>query len=217
MTEVAALEAKLGHTFAAPKLLVEALTHPSAGAPNYQRLEFLGDRVLGLEVAKWLMDLYPAADEGELARRHTALVRTQTLANVADKLGLEAYIRRGPGEMAPLTASVKADVVEALTGALWLEDTAAAARFLHTVLNPQADGDARDPKTLLQERVQAQGDPRPVYTDVGRTGPDHAPTFTVRVACTLGEAEGTAGSKQEAGQKAAEALMMQHEKASSND
>lgn len=205
------LEDYLGHTFASPTLLQRALTHPSAAAGHYQRLEFLGDRVLGLCVAGWLYELFPEANEGELTRRHTALVRTETLAEVARTWGVEPLIMRGPGEMAPMGEGVLADVAEAVLGALWLEGGQDAVTpvvkrwFAPFVL----DIDAKDAKTRLQEMLQGQGFPLPVYTVLAEQGPAHAPTFTVAVAAAGQRAQGTAGSKQVAGQLAAEALYKQ--------
>jgi ribonuclease-3 len=188
----------------------EALTHPSMGLPHYQRLEFLGDRVLGLAVAAWLFKLYPQAPEGELARRHTALVRTGTLATVARELDLEPQIRRGVGETAPVTESVLADVVEALIGAMFLEKGMdAAGAWVQTLLEPHLDAaqGEKDAKTRLQEELQAKGHPLPLYQTLAQTGPDHAPMFTIRLSCALGEAEAEASSKQLASQLAAAKLL----------
>jgi ribonuclease-3 len=200
----------LGHVFANPALLAEALTHPSAGTPHYQRLEFLGDRVLGLIIASELLTRYPQADEGELARRLTVCVNTRTLAMVAQHWQVANHVRLGSGEA--LTANIAADVVEALLGALWLD---AGFRTVHAVVcqhwaTPLAAVDEPDAKTQLQEMLQQAKLSLPDYTVLSTEGPDHAKQFTVQVATAWGQAQGVGPSKAVASQLAAAALLHHH-------
>jgi ribonuclease III len=189
-----ALAAMLGHRFADPGLLVEALTHPSAahrvGANprGYQRLEFLGDRVLGLVVAELLWRRFPREDEGALTRRHVDLVRRETLTGIARALDLSAYLRVSAGEdKSGLrdSAGVLADCCEALIGALYLDGGIPAARSFiaaHLGARIAASGaPPRDPKTALQEWAQARGAKLPHYEVVEIAGPPHRRRFTVRV------------------------------------
>jgi ribonuclease-3 len=213
---LAAAAARLGHDFARPELLVEALTHPStATAIHNQRLEFLGDRVLGLVVAEALLAQDPAAQEGELAPRLNALVRKETCAEVAASLDLGSALRMGRSEM--LTGgrrktALLGDAMEAVIAAVYLDGGYEAARRL--VLGAWGDRIAavravgRDAKTGLQEWAQARGLPPPDYLDLGREGPDHAPLFSVEARLADGRAaEGRAASKRAAQQAAAEALL----------
>lgn len=207
---------RLGHRFARPELLIEALTHPSlaTGAHN-QRLEFLGDRVLGLVIAEALLAADPAAQEGALATRLNALVRKETCAEIAAELGIGPGLRMGRSEM--LTGgrrkmALLGDAMEAVIAAVYLDAGYDAARRL--VLSAWGERIAgahvvtRDAKTALQEWAQARGLPPPDYVDISREGPDHAPVF--RVAARLADgraAEGEAASKRAAQQAAAEALL----------
>jgi len=208
--------ARLGHDFERPGLLIEALTHPStaAGADN-QRLEFLGDRVLGLVIAEALLAADPAASEGDLAPRLNALVRKETCAEVAAGLGLGEGLRMGRSEM--LTGgrrktALLGDAMEAVIAAVYLDAGLEPARAL--VLRgwgariAAAHAVARDPKTALQEWAQARGLPPPAYADLDRTGPDHAPLFSVEARLADGRAAAArAASKRAAQQAAAEALL----------
>lgn len=210
------LEAVLGHVFQAPALLEEALTHPSVEASvNYQRLEFLGDRVLGLVIAAALIRRYPDSPEGELATRYNALVRRETLAKIAGDCSLAEAIRLSRSEIETggrAKPAILADVLEAVLGALYLDGGLAVAEaFVTRWWQPYiADQKAapKDAKTGLQEWVQAQGYPTPVYEEVGREGPPHAPKFTmaVKVGQSL-SANGSGPSKQAAEQAAAEHLL----------
>jgi ribonuclease-3 len=185
------LTARLGHRFARPALLREALTHPSAADarhPSYERLEFLGDRVLDLVIAAWLLRRFADEPEGMISRRHSALVRAGALTAVAREIGLGAYLVLPPGEEASGLRdrdSVLADAMEAVIAALWLDGGDAAARnFIETRWAPLVAADATPPvpaKMALQEWAQARGLPIPDYREVGRTGPDHAPRFTIEV------------------------------------
>ncbi len=207
---------RLGHRFRDPSLIEAAFTHPSCGGrATYQRLEFLGDRVLGLVVAAWLYESFPEEPEGKLNRRFTALVRRETLAQVATEIGLGAFIRTSDasaGARDILTPAVLADVCEAVIGALYLDaGLAAAERFVkvHWRIHFEEGAEAyRDAKTALQEWVQGRGLPLPDYRLVGRTGPDHAPEFEIAVrVANEGEARAKGPSKRIAEQAAASAML----------
>lgn len=189
---VAQLAALTGHDFQDLARLDRALTHSSARArtgSDYERLEFLGDRVLGLCIADMLFKAYPAADEGELSVRLNALVNANTLAEVADELSLHNFIRAG-ADVAELKAdrqkNLRADVVEALIAAIYLEGGLEAARqfILKYWTKRSADVLAarRDPKTELQEWSHRVHQANPHYSVISRDGPDHEPVFTVKVA-----------------------------------
>lgn len=202
----------LGYTFKKPALLEQAFTHGSSGAKaDYERLEFLGDRVLGLAVVDMLYKAFPVADEGELGRRHSALVRAETLTRVAMAWQVGGHIRLALGQnLANLeNAKILSDVVESILGAYYLDAGWPAVRKLiqkHWAdFLPAMDG--RDAKSMLQELMQSAKNPLPIYDVVAETGPDHAKEFTVRVTCVLGSAEGTSRSKHEAGKLAAAALL----------
>lgn len=211
------LESALGHTFDDQDLVHEALTHPSIESKvNYQRLEFLGDRVLGVVIGNLLYKTYPKDREGQLSRRLAALVRKETLAQVARDLGVGRYIRmtdtalRTGGRDNP---SILADVVEALIGALYLDaGLTVTGAFIEASWGKYLNREtvAKDPKSALQEWAQGRGRPLPSYTGVGRGGPDHAPRFIVEVTVEgLGSARAEGSSKQEAETLAAEILFGQ--------
>lgn len=211
----------LGHVFAQPSLLEEALSHPSLdrrrlGGPDYQRLEFLGDRVLGLVISTALYHDDPNADEGGLAVRFNTLVRRETVAKAALLAGLGAHILLGKSEDRQggrEKPAILADVCEAVIGALYLDGGLGAAEAF--VLRYWADfmagsGDAaKDPKTQLQELLQGQSGKPPRYKVAAQEGPDHAPIFTVEVrADGLELAQGRGGSRQEAEKAAAKAMLI---------
>jgi ribonuclease-3 len=213
---VAGAAARLRHDFAQPALLIEALTHPSTGAAaNNQRLEFLGDRVLGLVIAEALLERDPLAAEGDLAPRLNALVRKETCAEIAIALELGPVLRLGRSEA--LTGgrrktTLLGDAMEAVIAAVYLDGGLPAARAL--ILREWAsrlaavDSVGRDPKTALQEWAQARGLPPPDYLDLDREGPDHAPVFSVAVRLADGRAaEARASTKRAAQQAAARALL----------
>jgi len=213
---VVAAEARIGHRFARPELLIEALTHPSmATGRDNQRLEFLGDRVLGLVIAEALLDQDPGATEGDLAPRLNALVRKETCAEVAAALDLGPALRLGRSEM--LTggrrkAALLGDAMEAVIAAVYLDGGLDAARGLVRRGWGERIGAVRDvvrdAKTMLQEWAQARGLAPPAYVDLDREGPDHAPVFSVEARLADGRAaEGRASSKRAAQQAAAEALL----------
>lgn len=212
----AAAAERLGHAFAHPELLIEALTHPSTAAGHdNQRFEFLGDRVLGLVIAEALLAADPKATEGELAPRLNALVRKETCAEVAAELDLGPALRMGRSEM--LTGgrrktALLGDAMEAVIAAVYLDAGLEAARALvRRAWGPRIDtvrAVARDAKTALQEWAQARGLPPPAYVDLAREGPDHAPVFSVEARLADGRvAEGRAASKRAAQQAAAESLL----------
>ncbi len=216
--DLADLEAKLGHVFLDRALLERALTHMSA-APldakrtgSYQRLEFLGDRVLGMCVAELLFRTYPAAEEGELSRRLADLVRKETCADMAMAWGIGPYLRVGDGEAssgARKNRAILADACESVVGAVFLDGGYdAARRLLDAALGArlrQTTKPQRDAKTALQEWAQGQGLPTPSYVEVGRSGPDHAPVFRVAAHVQgLPEGVGEGRSKRLAEQHAAE-------------
>lgn len=220
--EIDALEDRLGHAFADPELLLRALTHASApgvaslSRDSYQRLEFLGDRVLAITVARMLYEAFPEADEGELARRFNQLVRRETCAEVAVELGIDRAVRMGAGEAQAggrKKAAILGDACEAVLAAVFLDGgPAAAAGLVERLWRPRmlvTSGPLRDAKTTLQEWAQGRGEPPPAYAAIGRSGPDHAPEF--RVAVTLAgrePAEGRGRTKREAEQNAATALLV---------
>lgn len=212
--------ARLGHSFAEPALLVEAMTHPSmGGARDNQRLEFLGDRVLGLVIAEALLQDDREATEGDLAPRLNALVRKETCAEVARSVDLGAALRMGRSEMLSggrRKQALLGDALEAVIAAVYLDGGLDAARTLVLRLWGDRIGEARaqerDAKTALQEWAQARGMPPPEYLDVDRTGPDHAPLFSVEARLSDGRAAtGQAASKRAAQQAAAGALLAQVE------
>jgi len=217
-TDPAGLEHRLGHQFTDPGLLKRALTHASATPERIQsneRLEFLGDRVLGLVIAEMLCAAFPGEEEGDLGYRFSALARRESLARVADDIDLAQYIEMSTSEREMGGAdkdSVAANTCEAVIGALYLDGGLdAAAHFISEHWRPLMDEDPnppKDAKTVLQEWAQGEGLPLPSYHVAGREGPDHAPVFTISVTVEGRPPEkGTGASKREAEQAAAEALL----------
>jgi ribonuclease-3 len=214
-------EDRIGYRFKNPALLEQALTHISAltgsrnRAASYQRLEFLGDHVLGLVVSDMLFAAFPRADEGELSRRLADLVRKEACAEVARAIELGEAIRLGASESnagGRGRTAILADVCEALVGAVFIDGGyPAAAALVARLWEPRMRAPARplrDAKTMLQEWAQARGLPTPAYREVERTGPDHDPEF--RVSVELPDrlpAEGLGRSKRAAEQAAAAAML----------
>ena len=205
-----------GHRFRDPALARAALTHPSCeGADHYERLEFLGDRVLGLVIARWLYERFPEESEGALNRRLTALVRKETLAEIGEELGLGALIRVAQNAReagVQHLPNVLADVMEALVAALYLDGgLKTASRFVRRHWKGRIDQDAallRDPKSALQEWAHARRIVPPEYVLIEQSGPDHAPRFVVEARLAdRGVARGEAGSKRAAEQEAARRLL----------
>jgi len=210
------LEEKLGHTFHNIQLLRQALTHPSLNqSVNNQRLEFLGDAVLGLVVAKIVYSLFPNETEGELARRLAGLVRGETLADVAQELSLGEYLLMSDSEGASggrQNPTNLEDAMEAVLGALYLDGGFAAAESFITLrwsdLARRISAPPKDAKTALQEWAQAIGLAVPEYRVIDTTGPAHAPEFTIEVRISGKEPRiGRANSKRAAEQLAAQALL----------
>ena len=209
---------RLGHSFQNPDLLRNALTHGSASSaerPDNQRLEFLGDRVLGLVMAEAVLAADTDAAEGILAPRFNTLVRKETCADVAREIDLGVVLRLGRSEMLSggrRKQALLGDAMEAVIAAVYLDGGFDAARDMILRLWGKrvrtVEADARDAKTALQEWAQAKGLNPPAYVDLDRSGPDHAPVFTIAARLADGqEAQATANSKREAQQAAAKALL----------
>jgi ribonuclease III len=220
--DLKALEGRLGHSFRQPAHLVRAVTHASIGSatrPHNERLEFLGDRVLGLSVAEALFSADAAATEGQLAPRFNALVRKETCAEVAREIDLGAVLKLGRSEMLSggrRKEALLADAMEAVIAAVFLDAGFAAARDMVLRLwGPRIAAvapDARDAKTALQEWAQARGMPPPAYAETARSGPDHQPLFQVTVTLADGQtAAAEAGSKRAAEHLAAKELLQRME------
>jgi ribonuclease III len=217
----AAIEARIGHKFSDSALLATAFTHVSAlksarkRGDSYQRMEFLGDHVLGLIVSDMLYRAFPNADEGELSKRLADLVRRESCADVAKSLGLFDDIKLGAvgaGAGARLRKSVLGDICEAVIGAVYLDGGySAASQFVErnwTERMRKPRRPLRDPKTVLQEWAQGKGLPTPVYREVERTGPHHDPQFRVAVDLQgFTPAEGIGGSKRAAEKDAASVMI----------
>jgi ribonuclease III len=218
--ELRAFAGRLGHDFQRPELLIEAVTHASMSAPSRpdnQRLEFLGDRVLGVVMAEALLAADTGASEGQLAPRFNALVRKETCAAVAREIGLGEVLRLGRSEMMTggrRKEALLGDAMEAVIAAVYADAGFEAARALVLRLwGPRISSvkeDARDAKTALQEWAQARGQMPPAYIELNREGPDHAPVFTIEARLSDGSAaRASAASKRQAEQAAAKALLAQ--------
>ena len=198
-----------------PQLFERALTHGSHGRETYERLEFLGDRVLGLVIASWLYERFPSEPEGKMSRRYNALVARETCADVGRALGLPPFIRLGKQareDHANLSDNVVGDVAEAIIGAIYLDSGIERAEaFVRAHWAPFLDGQRKapeHPKSALQERAAERKLGVPAYELVSRFGPHHAPRFRVKVSLGgHGEAEAEGDSKQEAETAAAAALL----------
>ena len=212
----------LSHRFGTPELLQQALRHRSAGTPNNERLEFLGDALVNLVVAEALHAAWPRADEGALTRARASLVRESALAELARQLDLGPRIELGPGELKSgghRRASILADALEAVVGAVHLDAGFEACRaqvlpwFEPMIASLPVGKVEKDPKTRLQEWLQARQKPLPLYALLGESGDDHAKLF--RVACQVAEpplsAEGEGSSRRAAEQAAAEAILAELE------
>jgi ribonuclease III len=219
------LERRIGITFHEKARFERALTHSSLrsskggkgeGERSYERLEFLGDRVLGLVVAEKLFDMFPGADEGELSLRLNSLVSADTCAEIADELGLYEFVRHG-GDLKKLksdrTKSIRADLVESLIAAIYLGEGLDTARdFIVRYWGGRLGKSVaarRDAKTALQEWAHTRGPVTPQYEIVERSGPDHDPLFTVRVLIPdVAPADGQGRSRRIAEQEAATAVLI---------
>ncbi len=216
------LETRIGYRFADRTLIERALTHisalagPDSRSGSYQRLEFLGDHVLGLVISDMLFKAFPKADEGELSRRLADLVREETCADVARAIDLGPALKLGNSEAhagGRRRTAILADVCEALIAAVFVDGGYASAAALierlwqERMLRPRRP--LRDSKTVLQEWAQARGMPAPSYREVERSGPDHDPEFRVAVEVADREpAEGRGRSKRAAEQAAAAAMLV---------
>jgi len=209
---------RIGYRFAEPGLVIQAVTHASmmsANREDNQRLEFLGDRVLGLVMSDALLKADTGAAEGLLAPRYNALVRREACADVAREIDLGKVLKLGRSEMKSggrRKEALLADAMEAVIAAVFLDGGFDAAQAMvlrlwgariHNVAE-----DARDAKTALQEWAQARGEPPPRYVEMARSGPDHQPIFTIEARLSSGPSEAaSAGSKRQAEQAAATALL----------
>ena len=215
---IRSFEQRLGYEFSNLSLLVEALTHSSIASDfrkDNQRLEFLGDRVLGLVMAEALLEIDQTAPEGTLAPRFNALVRKETCAEVARQIELGSVLKIGRSEMLSggrRKDALLGDGMEAVIAAIYKDGGFEIAKTIiiklwgDRIKNVKVD--ARDPKTMLQEWAQARGQNPPNYEVISRSGPDHAPDFLVKVILASGEtSEAMAGSKRKAEQMAAKALL----------
>ncbi|SDD95895.1 ribonuclease-3 [Paracoccus isoporae] len=217
--ELRGFMARLGHDFARPELLIQALTHGSVASPtrpHNQRLEFLGDRVLGLTVAEALFAADRSATEGQLAPRYNTLVRGETCAEIAREIGLGEVLKLGRSEMMSggrRKEALLADAMEAVLAAIYLDAGFDAAQTVILTLwagrLDNVEDDARDAKTALQEWAQANGMSPPQYSVTDRSGPDHAPEFEITVALENGRravARGK-GTKRSIEQQAARTML----------
>jgi len=222
-TDILEFALQLGHQFKQPALLQEALTHPSLagkqrkkGPTAYERLEFLGDRVLGLIIAEWLYKKYPDSSEGDLAKRHAALVNREALRAIAVEINLGRYLYLARGEDASADRKNLAtlpDAMEAVLGALYLDGgLQAACDFIHRFWQKDIaiEEAPADPKTLLQEWAQGQGLPLPAYKVIEHSGPAHAPKFIVEVLVKDFPPAVAEGNSKRAAQKAAAELWLKN-------
>lgn len=215
---IASFTQRLGYRFKNEGLLLQALTHASAAVNKQndnQRLEFLGDRVLGLVVSQALFEADPDAREGQLAPRYNALVRKEACAEVAEQISLGEALKLGRSEMRSggrRKVALLGDAMEAVIAAVYLDSGFSTTQALILRLWGgriyDAESRAADPKSSLQEWAQARSLPTPVYTDISRAGPDHQPVFIVEASLTNGlKALGEAASKKAAQVQAATALL----------
>ena len=216
--DLRAFEGRIGHEFKDPELLIRALTHGSISSrtrPDNQRLEFLGDRVLGLVLAERLLEDDPEAAEGVLAPRYNALVRKECCADVAREVGLGDVLKLGRSEQKTggrRKQALLGDAMEAVIAAVYRDAGFEVARDMVLRLWGERIGkveaDARDAKTSLQEWAQARKLAPPKYVEIAREGPDHAPEFTIEAQLENGKtAQARANSKRMAEQAAAKALL----------
>ena len=212
------LQDNLGYHFKRKELLEKALTHSSTGAEqNYERLEFLGDRVVGLVVAHMLWEAFPGEPEGDLAKRHAALVQGKMLADIARLIGLGKSMQFSEAERASGGAeneNILADGVEGVIGAMFLDG---GLDVCHETIKKLWGNSIyimrappQDPKTALQEWAQGRGLPLPKYELIGRDGPDHAPTFEVQVTVESYPPWVSKGASRRKAEKEAAAMLLAH-------
>lgn len=220
--DLKAFSGRVGHDFTSPDLLIRALTHGSVSSetrPDNQRLEFLGDRVLGMVIAEALFAADTKASEGQMAPRYNALVRKEACADVARQIDLGAVLKLGRSETISggrRKLALLGDAMEAVIAAVYLDAGYDAARAMILRLwgarIADVEEDARDAKTALQEWAQARGLAPPDYVEVARTGPDHAPIFTIEARLKgFGAERASAASKRAAEQGAADILLKELE------
>jgi ribonuclease III len=213
---VRALAERIGHEFQDPSILLQALTHGSrGGGSDNQRLEFLGDRVLGLVIAEALLDADPTADEGRIAPRFNTLVRRETCAEVAREIDIGAGLKLGRSEMiggGRKKEALLADAMEAVIAAVYLDAGLEPARAMVLRLWGErvasAPKDARDAKSALQEWAQGRGLLPPDYVLISRDGPDHGPRFVIEARLSTGEVERAEGTTKRAAEHAAAAALL---------
>lgn len=217
-SSAARLSAVLGYAFRQPGLLEEALTHRSAAPRHNERLEFLGDALLNLVMAEYLFQRYPQASEGELSRLRATLVKGEALAELARGLKLGGELWLGQGEMrsgGPQRESILADALEAIFGAVYLDGGLDACRalILHLYRNEltglASASELKDPKTRLQEYLQARQQPLPVYSVLEIRGEPHAQSFTVECAVADRRAVAVGSNRRKAEQDAARQMLEQ--------
>ena len=210
----------LGHQFGQLCLLEDALTHPGANQPRnskrraaYERLEFLGDRVLGLVVADMLFHRFPEEKEGDLARRHAALVKGETVAQVARTLGIDKALIVADGPVSAATMTMLSDAGEAVLGAIYADaGLEPAARIIRRHWEPLMDQTVKPPKdakTALQEWAQGGGRPLPVYETIASEGPSHQPLFRVQVSVQGFDPVNATGTNKRAAEQAAATAMLE--------
>jgi ribonuclease-3 len=214
----AALAAKLGHEFARPELLRQALTHSSSTQgsrlSSNERLEFIGDRVLGLLIAEWLIERFPTEREGDIGKRHSALISAEALSGIAERLELADALKMPPQYRSQgfrTWVNILSDALEAVLGALYLDAGLEAARgFVRREWAALLEGHAKPPlpaKSRLQEWTLGRGLGLPAYVLTSAEGPAHSPVFRVTVSAAGREAEGSGATKRAAEQAAAEAWL----------
>lgn len=211
------LQQRIAYQFRDPGLLERALSHRSIGARNNERLEFLGDAILGFEVANHLFHQVDDANEGQLSRMRAHLVKRETLAEIARELQLGQILKLGPGELrsgGQTRDSILADAVEAIIAAVYIDGGIDEARALvrrllgDRLTDPTPETRRKDPKTRLQEHLQALGRPLPQYEVVGTSGEQHDQTFrVVCFAALAGSTEGEGASRRKAEQDAARKML----------
>jgi ribonuclease-3 len=215
---VAAFAAKLGHGFRRPELLRQALTHASAAQgsrlTSNERLEFIGDRVLGLLIAEWLIERFPTEREGDIGKRHSALISAEALSGIAERLELADALKMPPQYRSQgfrTWVNILSDALEAVLGALYLDAGLEAARgFVRREWAALLEGHAKPPlpaKSRLQEWTLGRGLGLPAYVLTSAEGPAHSPVFRVTVSAAGREAEGSGVTKRAAEQAAAEAWL----------
>lgn len=209
------IAALIGREPGRPELYTQALTHGSASADHYERLEFLGDRILGLVIGEWLFELYPAEPEGKLSNRFNQIVSGEVCAEIAREIGIQPHMilgKQARDDGATESINVLGDMMEALIGALYVDlgfdEARALIRRLWKDRAAGIDDAPKHPKSALQEWAACHKRKAPEYQMTDRSGPPHNPRFTVRVEIrNVGEASATGSSKQEAETAAARALL----------